>query len=206
MADVNQLGTIELGKIQTWDDTKAAGITPIAFPGEDSGKTEGIDTLGIIAYINISGRITGSFSTLQNTIYLIKSIADGKQISSQTFFSPFVNSDTYVGTVKTRRQGGMGTNTSVTVNKLVDTAALFSTRGVQVGDIVKNLSDGTSATVTAIDSETILSISSDIFTASNTDYAYTCNIQVKVLSIDVHWELPGLNYLNYDLSLMQVKT
>jgi len=206
MGDINQLGTIPLGKVKTWDDSKAAGITPVSFPGQDSGKTEGVDTLGIIAYINISGRLTGSFNSLQNTIYLIKSIADGQQTSSQTLYSPFINSDTYSGAVKTRRQGGMGTNTSVTSNKLVDSAAQFSTRGVRVGDIVKNLTTQNIATVTAVDSDTQLSISSDIFTATGIAYAYTVNFQVKVLSIDTRWDLPGLNGVDYDLSVMQVRS
>jgi len=206
MGDVNYLGTIPLGKVLNWDDSKAAGITPVSFPGQDAGRTEGIDTLGIIAYINITGRLTGTFNSIQNTIYLIKNIADGQQTSSQTLYSPFVNSDTFVGAIKTRRQGGMGTNTSVSANKLVDSTALFSTRGVQVGDLVKNLVTGNTATVTAVVSNTTLSLSSDIFTSTNTPYAYSTNIQVKVLTIDTHWELPGLNYANYDLSVMQVRS
>lgn len=206
MADVNLLATIPLGKIKGWDDSKTAGITPISFPGQDAGKTEGIDTLGIIAYINIRGTLVGTFTELQNTIYLIKSIADGQQTSSQTLYSPFVNSDTFVADVKTRRQGGMGTNTSTSGSKLIDSGVLFDTRGVQVGDTVKNLITGTTTKVTAVDSETTLSLTADIFPDSSTPYAYTCNIQIKVLSFEVRWNLPGLNYVDYDLSVMQVKS
>ena len=61
-----------------------------------------------------------------------------------------------------------GTTTATTANKLVDVGADFS--NVSVGDIIYNTTDNTSATVTAIDTSTILSISSDIFTSPE---AYT---------------------------------
>ena len=200
MADVNYIGNTTLGKIQRWDDKKAASITPISFPGKDAGKTEGIDTLGVIAYINFSGRWTGSFKTIQGYIHNIKSIADGQQTSAQVLRSPFVNSK---DDTDTRRQGQLGTNTSTSSNKLVDSAGLFSTIGVQVGDIVKNLATGDTANVTVVGA-TELTLSSDIFTASNTSYAVTATINCKVLSIDVAWSLPGLSFCDYQISVMQV--
>ena len=54
-----------------------------------------------------------------------------------------------------------GTATSTTANKLVDTAGQF-TANVKVGDIVSNTTDNTTANVTAIDSNTQLSLSADI--------------------------------------------
>ena len=54
-----------------------------------------------------------------------------------------------------------GTATSTTSNKLVDTAGQF-TANVKVGDIVSNTTDSTTASVNAIDSNTILSLSADI--------------------------------------------
>ena len=56
-----------------------------------------------------------------------------------------------------------GTTTAATANKLVDVGADFS--NVNVNDIVYNTTDNTSATVTAIDTSTILSVSADIFTS-----------------------------------------
>ena len=56
-----------------------------------------------------------------------------------------------------------GTTTAATANKLVDVGADFS--NVSVNDIVYNTTDNTSATVTAIDTSTILSVSADIFTS-----------------------------------------
>ena len=56
-----------------------------------------------------------------------------------------------------------GTTTAATANKLVDVGADFS--NVSVNDIVYNTTDNTSATVTAIDTSTILSVSANIFTS-----------------------------------------
>ena len=55
-----------------------------------------------------------------------------------------------------------GTTTSTTSNKLVDTEGAFTTDGTAIGDTVKNTTDSTSASVTAIDSASTLSIDSDI--------------------------------------------
>jgi len=55
-----------------------------------------------------------------------------------------------------------------TANKLVDSTQAFTTT-VKVGAIVHNTTDGTIATVTAVDSNTQLSLSADIM-ASGEDY------------------------------------
>lgn len=201
MGDVNYLGLTPLGKIQRWQDSKAATITPISFPGKDSGKTEGIDTLGVIAYINIEGRFTGKFQDIQSYIYAIKGIADGYQLASTVIYSPFVNATDYTGTL---RAGSMGTTTSVVSNKCIDTSATFIVNGIKVGDIVKNLSTGSTALVTSIDLNSMVTLNTDIFTATGQSYAITANINVKVLSFEAVWELPGLSFCNYTLSLIQV--
>jgi len=207
MSDINYLGNTPLGKIQNWQDSKAATITPISFPGKDSGKTEAIDTLGIIAYMNLSGRFTGTFQTIQSYIYAIKGILDGMQTSSQALKSPFINATDYTDTI---RVGSMGGITTVTTNKCTNSSATFSTNGIQVNDIVKNLNTGVIAYVKAVDSNTVLSLMDsggsnvNIFTVIGESYAVTATINVKVLSFEVNWELPGLSYCNYTLSLIQV--
>ena len=60
-----------------------------------------------------------------------------------------------------------GNNTANTTDKLVDVGADFS--NVVVGDIVYNTATGTIATVTAVDSSAILSLSADIFQNSPND-------------------------------------
>ena len=61
------------------------------------------------------------------------------------------------------------TTDGTTASKLVDSGATFQTDLVQVGDIIFNLTDLTQTTVTAIDSETVLSVTADIFTTGE-DY------------------------------------
>lgn len=61
------------------------------------------------------------------------------------------------------------TTTSTTTDKLVDTGVNFTTLGIAAGDKIINTTDDTEAYVTAVDSATILSISSDIM-ASGEDY------------------------------------
>jgi len=61
-----------------------------------------------------------------------------------------------------------GVVTSVIANKLVDSTAPFA--GVKVGDIVLNTSAGESATVTAVDSTSQLTLNADIFTALGEPY------------------------------------
>ena len=61
-----------------------------------------------------------------------------------------------------------GTATGTTADKLVDSAKAFTT-SVKVGAIVHNTTDGTIATVTAVDSNTQLSLSADIM-ASGEEY------------------------------------
>jgi len=97
----------------------------------------------------------------------------------------------------------MGVNTSTSSNALIDSGALFSTSGIQVGDIVKNIDSGDSANVTNV-TETNLTLDSDIFTSTSTAYAVSATINAKLLSINVRWELPGLSFCNYTISVIQV--
>ena len=57
-----------------------------------------------------------------------------------------------------------GSASSTSTGKLVDSTKDFTT-GVAIGDVVNNLTDSTTATVTAIDNSTTLSLSSDIMTS-----------------------------------------
>ena len=61
--------------------------------------------------------------------------------------------------------------TSVVTNKLVDSTQLFKTNGIKVGDIIQNHTTETKATVTAIDNDTTLSISTHIMKAAGDSYS-----------------------------------
>jgi hypothetical protein len=64
-----------------------------------------------------------------------------------------------------------GANTSVTVSKLVDAGADFITDAVAIGFQVTNTDNNTTAFVTAIDNLTTLSLDTDIFVSTPTNYA-----------------------------------
>ena len=68
-----------------------------------------------------------------------------------------------------------GTTTATTTDKLVDVGADFT--GVVVGDIVYNTTDNTVATVTAIDSTTILELSADIMASGETYTVFVAGAQ-----------------------------
>ena len=70
-----------------------------------------------------------------------------------------------------------GTTTATTANKLVEAGQNFTTT-VTVGDKVNNTTDGTRAYVTAIDSDTTLSLSSDIMASGE---AYTITSTAKII-------------------------
>ena len=178
MADINFIGTpdylIPLGKILSYSDNKNANLFVLPMPGEDASETEAIDSLGIVQYITIEGRMTGDFSSIQTKMAQLKRLADGFQMAAFTFKSPFVSSvesiytytDTWVPnpitpytfikvTVPTKtgvqlRIGNIGTNTSISTNTLIDSTAAFVTWGTQVGDKVKNMTTGEVATITTI--------------------------------------------------------
>jgi hypothetical protein len=62
-----------------------------------------------------------------------------------------------------------GTTTATTADKLVQAGASFTTT-VEVGNIVINTTDGTKTTVTAVDSDTTLSVADNIMASGE---AYT---------------------------------
>jgi len=73
-----------------------------------------------------------------------------------------IPSDT-IGVPEVSKKTISSTATATTASKLVDSAGLFTTTDkVAIGDVVYNDTDATVATVTAIDSETTLSLSVDI--------------------------------------------
>lgn len=81
--------------------------------------------------------------------------------------------------------GPTGTNTSVTASKLVDSGATFVTDGVLVGDSVRNDTDSTITTVSAVDSETQLALNADIFTAGSKAYYVGDAADLITLYLDI---------------------
>ena len=92
----------------------------------------------------------------------IKWISDGTPSSITQYYRP---SNTNVRGSNRSNPEDLGTTTSASANKLIQTGQNFSTT-VSVGDVVLNTTDNTSATVTAVDSNTQLSINFDIMASS----------------------------------------
>jgi len=77
----------------------------------------------------------------------------------------------YIG-YKSKEDFITGTATSATTKKLVDSGALFltGTTPVTKGDLATNTANNTTAIVESVDSETQLTLKSDIFPTSPTAY------------------------------------
>ena len=87
-----------------------------------------------------------------------------------------------------------GTATSYTANKLNDTGAGLSV--AVVGSVVVNTTDVTYAYVTVVDSDTQLTLSSDIFDTGNEAYRVTSNIYGVVKFVDSGSDNYLLDYLD----------
>jgi hypothetical protein len=60
----------------------------------------------------------------------------------------------------------IGSVTTVTAFRLIDSTGLFIANNVKTGDVVHNDSSGTAATVVSVDSQTQLTLNANIFTAT----------------------------------------
>lgn len=70
-------------------------------------------------------------------------------------------------------QKSAGSATSLSAGNLVDSGANFNTDNIVVGDTVKNITAGTSTTVSIVTSTTALAMTADIFTVGSEDYEIT---------------------------------
>ncbi|MBA7636352.1 hypothetical protein ES703_43970 [subsurface metagenome] len=110
----------------------------------------------------------------QLTRDLVKPYGDKIELFTDSFYSL----DFYIKRVKVTCKSfapkESGTNTTATDNKLIDNLATFQAKNVGVGDVVSHIDENRYATVTAIDSETELVPSENIFPASEgTGKSYT---------------------------------
>jgi len=97
--------------------------------------------------------------------------------------------------LKTFHQIVADNNDAIVVDKLSDSSVNFVTLGIQEGDIVINDATGAWATVMAIDSPTVLSLSVDIFPAQPVAYRI-----FDTPSIPVGWVECNGNVINDALS------
>ena len=78
-----------------------------------------------------------------------------------------------------------GTNTSVVANSLVNSAALFLSNGLSVGDIVVNLATGLVSNIQSISSNTTLVLDSDIFLVASQSYAIYSKVPKEADKVSV---------------------
>jgi hypothetical protein len=91
------LNGIDLEKIQDWRNNKEGNITPIPLPGDDSEGTDVIDMLGVIEFIEITGRLSGNFAAIQAKLASLKGLVNGNQGVSFNLSSPYVITNSAVG-------------------------------------------------------------------------------------------------------------
>jgi hypothetical protein len=86
-----------------------------------------------------------------------------------------IPSDT-IGIPKVNQLDSIGTTTATSASKLVDSAALF-TKSVSVGGVVVNNTNGSIATIISVDSDTQLTLSSDIISSGQSYSIYAAQEQ-----------------------------
>jgi hypothetical protein len=93
-------------------------------------------------------------------------------VLQQDFASPFdlAQDPNFIRRIGQLILKSVGTNTSTTLNKLVDSGANFTGDGVEVGDFVTNNTTNQQAAVIAV-AATELTLDGDIFTSSPQDYS-----------------------------------
>jgi len=85
-----------------------------------------------------------------------------------------------------------GTATSTTTNKLIASAETFATKGVVAGQWVKNVTTGKRSMITAVDSNTALSVNDNIFVSGDAYSVGTANPKVDGA---VFTEVPAFHYV-----------
>lgn len=118
----------------------------------------------------VNGGSSAEYYVLNNNIFQTNSLTDiGSSIASTSSH----NIGEYSATGATLAKGAKwstGTADTNTLNTLTDSGATFITDGVQVGSVVKNTTDTTYGYVTAVTSETVLTLAADTFPDGDEGY------------------------------------
>jgi hypothetical protein len=81
----------------------------------------------------------------------------------------------------------LGVASSTTAGKLVNTVGDFVNQDVKIGKVVQNVTDGTSATIIAIESGTTLLLNADIFTSGESYSVLTADEEDFLLESCFDW-------------------
>lgn len=117
-------------------------------------------------YADVIKNLEEVIDTFSATAYLAQPVANLNNQYNLPADYYLVNKIFYYPTLKVS-----GTTTAANVNQLIDATQTFTT-SVVVGDIITNTTDNTSAYITAIVSDTTLTISSDIMANAETYNIY----------------------------------
>jgi len=101
----------------------------------------------------------------------VKPYGDKIELFTDSFYSLDFYTLRVKVTCKSFAPKSAGSENGHTADKLVDGTADFVTDAVAVGDVVANITDNLYATVTAVDNLTTLSLSENIFTATEPPWA-----------------------------------
>lgn len=104
----------------------------------------------------------------QLTRDLVKAYGPKIELFEDSFYSLDFYTRKVKATCKSFTPKQTGAATSTLANHLVDSAAHFITNKVAIGDVVANITDQTYATVTAVNTDTDLTLSADIFVITET--------------------------------------
>lgn len=145
------------------------GLTEVVTAGLGPTRSDGIEfqnssywiSGGALEKIDSSFTVT-EIGTLNTSGGNVSMAQNGSQLMIVDGTNGYIYSSTY-STFAQIKQYSTGTTDGTTTDKLVDSGATFVADGVKAGTIVYNTTDTTTATITAVDSETTLSVSSDIF-------------------------------------------
>lgn len=164
-----------------------------AFMGDTANQFP-VDFVSRNAYVNRLRRIREQSYQRDNQIDTIANVTGiGNmvvQVGTIIFFVPSSGSGTsqtiYFDAIKWLPDFATtaltGTTTSTVAGKLVDSGKTFITTGVRIGDVVQNTVSGAFATVTAVDSQTTLTLSADIIITGQTySIAYVDGAQTNFL-------------------------
>ena len=99
----------------------------------------------------------------QLTRDLVKTYGDPIELFEDSFYSIDFYTHKIKATCVSFTPVSSGTADGTTADHLINSGATFVTDGVEIGQVVANITDQTFATVTAVNSETDLTLSDDIF-------------------------------------------
>lgn len=192
--------------IGSWDITglKSLQIFMYQYQSGTNGFNQDISSWDIVHVTNMQQAFYLSqfnFGVTPNVANTIAQAWDDRtwQVQNWLAFTPSTfNSDTTGWQFGLPNNMPSGTNTTQSTNKLIDSGATFQTNGVTTAWRVTNMDTGKQANVSAVNSETELTLASDIFLDAGAGENYEVFYQVNMAGC-------GLAAVDYDTSVWDTR-